>query len=415
MTIDSFERDLDTYAELAVTIGVGLQPGQRFLIRASLEAAPLVRLVAAQAYRSGARLVETLWNDPQLLLERYRHAPRDSFDEHTTWWVNAGIEYAERGDAVLSIFGVDPDLLAGQDPQLVATVQRTEALAARPYVNYIIGDAINWSIVAYAVEPWAAKVFPELPADERVDGLWQTIFDICRVRTANPIAAWHDHDRTLNARADFLTGRQYAAIRLTGPGTDLTVGLADHHRWMGGGSTPENGVHCVPNIPTEEVFTTPHRERAEGTVRATMPLNYGGTLIDGFEMTFRDGRIVGYSAEKGADLLKSLIEMDEGSACLGELALVPASSPIARSGRLFYNTLYDENAASHVALGRAYKKCVDLGDDMTDEQFAAAGGNDSIAHVDFMIGSAEMDADGILPDGTAEPLMRRGEFVAGPR
>jgi aminopeptidase len=415
MTTPDFARDLDTYAELAVKIGVGLQPGQRLLIRAALDTAPLVRLVAAHAYKQGARLVETIWNDPQLLLARYNHAPRDSFDEHTVWWVNAGIEYAERGDAVLTIHGVDPDLLQGQDPRLIATAQRAEALAARRYYDYIIGDAINWSIVAYAVEPWAAKVFADAPADEQVDRLWQSIFDICRVSTADPLAAWHSHDSMLNARADFLTGRGYHALHLTGPGTDLTVGLADSHRWMGGGSTPENGAHCVPNMPTEEVFTTPHRDRVDGTVTATMPLNYGGNLIDGFAMTFKDGRVVDYSAEQGGDLLKSLIEMDEGAACLGEMALVPNSSPIAQTGRLFYNTLYDENAASHVALGRAYKKCIDLGDDMTDAQFAAAGGNDSITHVDFMIGSAAVDVDGLLSDGTAEPLMRGGEFVTGPR
>ncbi len=414
MSSKNFSQDLDTYAELAVKVGVNLREGQRLLIRGSLDTAPLVRLIAAHAYRHGARLVETIWTDPQLLLARFTHAPRDSFGEHSTWWVNAGIEYAERGDAVLTVHGADPDLLKGQDPQLIATFQRAEAMAARPYYDYIIGDAINWSIVAYPVAPWAAKVFADAPADEQVDRLWQAVFDICRVHTADPVAAWTRHDALLNARADFLTAKGYAAIRLTGPGTDLTVGLADNHRWMGGGSTAGNDIHCVPNMPTEEVFTTPHRERVEGTVRASMPLNYGGNLIDGFSLTFRDGRVVDHSAEQGGALLKSLVEMDEGSACLGELALVPNSSPIAQTGRLFYNTLYDENAASHVALGRAYKKCIEDGADMSEQQFAEAGGNTSIAHVDFMIGSAEMDVDGIAADGTAEPLMRAGEFVAGP-
>lgn len=415
MPTRDFNRDLDTYAELAVKVGLNLQPGQRLLIRATLNTAPLVRLVAAHAYRNGARLVEAIWTDPELLLARYRFAPRDSFGETTSWWVEAGVDYAQRGDAVLSIRGDDPDLLKGQDPQLIATLQRAEATAAQPYFDYIIGDAINWSIVAYPSEPWAAKVYPDAPRAEQVAQLWETVFDICRVYEADPIAAWTAHDERLNARADFLTDKGYSAIHLTGPGTDLTVGLADNHRWMGGGSTAENGVHCVPNMPTEEVFTTPHRARADGTVRASMPLNYGGNLLEGFSLTFRDGRVVDYAAEQGYDLLKSLVEMDEGSSCLGELALVPNSSPIAQTGTLFYNTLYDENAATHVALGRAYQKCVENGANMSAEEFAAAGGNTSLTHVDFMIGSAQMNVDGITADGTAEPLMRAGEFVAGPR
>lgn len=415
MTNSLFEEQLDTYADIIVRVAVGLRDGQRLLIRAPLEAAPLVRLVVAHAYRNGARLVDVIWIDPPSTLARYKYAPRDSFSEVSQWPVKAGIEFAERGDAILTVAGTDPDLLAGQDPALIAQSRLAESKAAAPYLDYIISDATNWSIVAAASEPWAARVFPNAVNGDAMQQLWTSIFDICRVPTADPVAAWHAHDKMLNARADFLTGKHYAAIRLVAPGTDLTVGLADGHRWMGGGSTAANGVHGVANVPTEEVFTTPHRERTEGTVRASMPLNYGGSLIEDFQVTFRDGRVVEVSAGQGQALLQSLVDMDEGSSRLGELALVPNSSPIAQSGVLFYNTLFDENAACHVALGRAYEMCVENGTEMSAEEFAAAGGNTSLTHVDFMIGSADMDVDGITAEGAVEPLMRAGEFVAGPR
>ncbi|MEZ4518072.1 MAG: aminopeptidase [Chloroflexota bacterium] len=400
---------------MAVKVGLNLRPGQRLLIRASLETAPLVRLVAAHAYRAGCRLVETLWNDPELLLARFNYAPKDSFDEHATWWVTAGLEYAERGDALLSIAGADPDLLNGQDPQAIATWRKAEAVAARPLSKYIVSDSLNWSIVAYSTAAWADKVYPGLSPDEQVDRLWDDIFDICRVRRPDPIAAWTDHAGTLEDRAEFLTGKQYTALHITGPGTDLTVGLPDNHVWLGGGAEGGNGINFVPNVPTEEVFTAPNRTKVDGTVRASMPLSYSGNMIEDFSLTFKDGRAVDYSAAKGGELLKSLLDMDEGSACLGEMALVPHSSPISLKERLFYNTLYDENAASHIALGRAYTLCIDGGDDMSEEQFMKAGGNISLAHVDFMIGTAETSVDGLTADGTAEPLMRNGEFVIGPR
>lgn len=410
MTPD-FDRALSAYAELIVKVGLNLQPGQRLIVRAPIEAAPLVRAVAAHAYDLGARLVEAVWSDPQLLLTRYRHAPRDSFTEHTDWWWKASLEYVENGDALLSVAGVDPNLLKDVDPALIATVQRTEGMAAMPVGRLISADAVNWCVVAYATAAWAARVFPDAQPARQQEQLWDAIFHAVRLDTPDPLAAWEAHSARLIERTTFLNGKQYDALRFTGPGTDLTVGLPANHHWIGGAAPTGNGITNIANVPTEEVFTAPHRARVNGTVRATMPLNYGGNLIENFSLTFRNGRVVDLSAERGEALLRSQIETDEGAARLGEVALVPHSSLISQSGILFYNTLFDENASSHIALGRAYRNCINGCESMDDEAFAEVGGNSSATHLDFMIGSAAVDVDGIAADGTAETLMRGGEWV----
>jgi aminopeptidase len=406
-----FDRELDTYAELILKVGLNLQAGQRLLVRAPIEAAPLVRHVNAHAYRMGARLVETIYNDPQLQLIRFNHAPADSFEEHTTWWVQAGLEYAEHGHAILSIIGSDPDLFRDVEPERISTVRRTEGRVSAPLSRLISADAINWCVVAYPVAGWAAKVYPDRPATEAQDALWQQIARAVRLDRADPLADWQAHSAELAARTAYLNRKQYDALHFTGPGTDLTVGLPYNHRWLGGIAPTGNGIANVANMPTEEVFTAPHRGRVNGRVSATMPLNYSGNLIENFGLEFKDGRVVDLWAERGEPLLRSLVETDEGAARLGEIALVPHSSPISQTGTLFYNTLFDENAASHIALGRAYRNCIDGCEGLDDEDFAALGGNSSQTHVDFMIGSAAIDVDGILDDGTAEPLMRAGEWA----
>lgn len=406
-----FERSLNDYAELIVKVGLNLQPGQRLLIRAPLEAAPLVRLVAAHAYDLGARLVDTLWSDPLLLLTRYNHAPRDSFTEHSDWWWKASLEYVEAGNALLSITGVDPDLLKSVDHEMISTVQRTEGKAAMPVSSLISADAVNWCVVGYATAAWAARVFPDLSPSRQQESLWNAIFRTVRLDQPDPLARWEAHSAELVRRTMVLNDKQYNALHYTGPGTDLTIGLPKNHRWIGGSAPTGIGIANIANLPTEEVFTAPHREQVNGTVRATMPLNYGGNLIENFSLTFRDGRVVDFSAEKGEALLRSQIETDEGAARLGEVALVPNSSPISQAGILFYNTLFDENASSHIALGRAYRNNIAGCEDADDEAFARAGGNTSATHLDFMIGSGEIDIDGINGDGSREPLMRRGEWA----
>lgn len=409
--IPDFNQSLDTYADLIVKVGLNLRAGQRLMVRAPLEAAPLVRQVAAHAYRAGSPLVEVLYNDPELQLARYNNAPVDSFDTVAEWPTKAGLEIAENGHALLSITGFDPDLLKDVDPHSVATVRRAEGKAAIPFSRLISADAINWCVVGAATPGWAARVFPDLPVDQAVEALWDAIFRTVRVDAPEPLAAWASHSADLAARSAHLNAKQYDALHFKGPGTDLVVGLPANHRWLGGAGPTAIGITNVANMPTEEVFTAPHRLRVDGTVRATLPLNYSGNLIEGFSLTFREGRVVDVTAERGEELLRSQIAIDEGAARLGEVALVPHSSPISRSGILFYNTLYDENASSHVALGRAYQNCIDGAAGLDEAGFAALGGNSSATHLDFMIGSAEVDVDGITAGGTAEPVMRGGEWA----
>jgi aminopeptidase len=407
----SFEQKLANYADLAVKVGLNIQPGQHLIIRAPIESAPLARLIVASAYKSGARLVDVMWDDDAVTLARFQHAPRDSFKEFPTWRTEALRQHAQNGDAILSIYAADPDLLKDQDPELIAIAQKTALEHATPFRDYVMRDAINWSIVAYPIPAWAAKIYPDLPPAGQVADLWEAIFAVCRLDQADPVSAWQGHIKGLVARSDYLNHKAYAALKLTSPGTDLTVGLPPGHIWKSAQSTSAAGITFTPNMPTEEVFTLPHKDQTEGMVTASRPLSYGGNLIENFSLTFEHGRVVKVTAARGEVLLRSLIDTDEGAARLGEIALVPDSSPISQSGLLFYNTLFDENAASHIALGRAYKFTLEGGKAMSDEEFAAGGGNTSLTHVDFMIGSAQMNVDGIKENGSTEPVMRNGEWA----
>jgi aminopeptidase len=317
------------------------------------------------------------------------------------------------GDAVLSVYANDPDLLAHEPPDAVSALQQTAAQRVRRFREQIARNETNWAVVAAAAPRWAARVFPGRPPEEQLDRLWAAIARLCRLDRPDPIAAWEAHLHGLAARRDDLNRRRYAALRYTAPGTALTIGLPEGHVWVSGRSPSRTGIAFTANLPTEEVFTMPHRDRVDGTVAATKPLSYGGTLIENFGFRFAGGRIVALWAERGEEVLRQLVATDEGAARLGELALVPHGSPVAQSGLLFYNTLFDENAASHVAIGAAYKFTLAGGEDLDDEAFVRAGGNRSATHVDFMIGSAELDVDGVRRDGTAEPLMRRGEWADG--
>jgi aminopeptidase len=406
------QENLSRYAELAIRVGLNLQPGQHLVVRAPIEAAELARALAASAYDAGCPYVDVIYGDDQLDLVRFQHAPADSFEEFPTWRVNGMLERAEQGAAFLTVAGGNPDLLKGQDPDKVATTMRAASEQSKPFSRgYITNMRVSWCVISAAVAPWAARVFPDVPPREQVDRLWDAIFRACRVDRTDPAEAWRRHIDTLEARREHLNERAYTALRYTAPGTDLTVGLPDGHVWKGGIDHNEQGTRFVPNIPTEEVFTLPHRGRVDGTVSSTKPLNYGGRLIENFSLTFAGGRVVAVEAESGAEVLEKLIATDEGAGRLGEVALVPHSSPISSLGRLFYNTLFDENASSHVAMGQAYSVCLEGAEAMSEEQLADAGVNASVTHVDFMIGSDRMDIDGVLADGSTEPVMRAGEWA----
>jgi aminopeptidase len=278
-------------------------------------------------------------------------------------------------------------------------------------LKYVTGNIVNWAGLSAPIKDWADHVLPDLPPDQRLDRMWEAIFKICRIDRDDPIAAWKDHLADLGDRCAYLNDQQYTALKYQGPGTDITIGLAKRHRWRSGGMTNTSGVTYTANIPTEEVFCLPDKDHVEGVVSATMPLSYAGNLIEDFQLTFKDGSVVGVDVGKGDGALKAILNMDEGARRLGEVALVPHSSPISQLGWLFYNTLFDENAASHIALGRGLRACLDGGPDMSAEEFDAAGGNYSKVHVDFMIGSEKLDIDGVLDDGSVEPVMRAGEWA----
>lgn len=403
---------LDRLAEVAVCVGLGgLQPGQQLVMTAPLEAVALTRRITRHAYRAGASLVTTLFADDAATLLRYQHAADAGFDTAAGWLYDGMAAAFRAGAARLAIVGEDPTLLSGQDPEKVARANRARSIAYRPALELITNSAINWTIVAAATPAWARAVFPALPENAAMARLWQAIFVASRVTTDDPIAGWAAHNATLMARREMLNARRYAALHYRGPGTDLRVGLADAHRWMGGLTTAANGITGNPNIPTEEVFTTPHCRRTDGTVAATLPLAHQGTLIEGIEVRFEAGAIVQARARRGQAVLERMIATDAGARRLGEVALVPAASPIAQTGLLFLNTLFDENAASHIALGQSYSKCFTDGGAAGAEALRARGANSSLIHVDWMIGSAQVNVDGIVADGTAEPLLRAGAWV----
>lgn len=418
MTSIEFERKLDQYADLLIRSGLNLQPGQRLLLGpgtmvrgAPLESAPLVRALVRKAYQAGARFVDVVWDDEALTLTRFQHAPRDSFNEFPDWRAQLVLDYSRLGEARLIISAENPDLLADQDPLLVGQVLKLTSEKMKPAAELAARPSCNWLGVSAPTEAWAARVLPNVPAGERIQRMWEIIFEMCHVTGDDAVASWRDHARSLRKRSTYLNHKQYDALHYTAPGTDLTVGLPKGHIWSSAGMKAENGIEFTANIPTEEVFTLPDRNRVDGTVISTRPLNYHGALMDGFKLTFEQGRITSATAARGQEHLDNLLNRDEGARRLGEAALIPNSSPISASGLCFYNTLYDENASNHLALGEAYRFSLEGGQGMTREEFLAAGGNLSLIHVDFMVGSGQMDIDGITVDGTAEPIFRQGEWA----
>ena len=407
----TYEQNLDLLGQVAVNIGLGLKPGQELLMTSSLDALPLARRITEHAYRAGASLVTTFYSDDETTLMRYQLAPNESFDRAAGWLYDGMAAAFKSGCARLAIAGGNPMLLSREDPDKVGRANASMSKAYRPALEYISRHDINWTIVASATPAWAAAVFPDDAPDVALAKLWDAIFAASRVHTADPVSAWKQHDATLHKHAERMNAKRYAALRYRGPGTDLKLGLADDHLWLGGGTTAGNGNYCIPNIPTEEIFSMPHKDRVDGTVTATKPLSHQGTMIEGIQVRFEGGRIVEARATRGQEVLQKLIDTDEGARHLGEVAPVPHSSPISSSGIIFSNTLFDENAASHVAMGQAYASTVRDGEKLSPEQLAAKGANTSLIHVDWMIGSKNLDIDAITATGTEEPLMRGGEWV----
>ncbi|MBT2287822.1 aminopeptidase [Paenibacillus albidus] len=406
-----FKQKLENYALLAVRIGVNIQPGQTLVLNADIAAAELVRLVVRKAYEEGANWVKVNYTDEIVTRTRYDLAPSDSFLMPPKWQADELEDLARNGAAVLTIISANPDLLNGVEPARITDTQRITGQTLAPYRELLMGNHASWSGIAFPSPAWAAKVFPEAPQEQQVDLLWDAIFKAVRADLEDPIEAWRRHLDGLKARCAALNERRYRKLHYTAPGTDLTVELPEGHIWCQAGAVNSRGIPFLANIPTEEVFTAPLKTGVNGTVRSTKPLSYGGNIIDGFTLTLENGKVTGFTAEQGQDSLASLLAMDEGSAYMGEVALVPYHSPISESGILYFTTLYDENASCHLALGAAYAFTLEEGITMTKEQLAERGMNQSLTHVDFMMGSSEMNIDGITDDGTAEPIFRGGNWA----
>lgn len=405
------QETLEKYAQLAIETGVNLQKGQTLVINAPIEGADFAKLVAKKAYEHGANYVHINWADDELSLLRFTYAPDDVLENVPDWLQEQYNWFAEIDSAVLSIHSSNPDLLKDIDPARVALAQKASSQAMKKFREYQMNDRIRWSIISIPTGDWAQKVFPNESREQAVAKLWDAIVKIVRVDQEDPIAAWEDHNETLRKARAVLNERNYSSLHLKAPGTDLKIGLPKGHIWHGGDALSEKGVVFNPNIPTEEVFSAPDKYNVNGTVSNTLPLNYGGGVIDDFTLTFKDGKVVDFSAKQGEDILKHLLDTDEGARRLGEIALVPDESPISQSGIIFYNTLFDENASVHIALGKAYPTNMKDGDQMDDQQLDEAGINDSLTHVDFMIGSDKMDIDGVYENGETEAVFRNGTWT----
>ncbi|MBE8846926.1 aminopeptidase [Enterococcus durans] len=407
----NFNENLEKYARLIVETGVSVKKDHTVVLQINVDQAPLARLITKEAYQLGAAEVIVQWTDDVIQKEFLSHAANDRLEQIPQYKIDQTDDWVAKGASRISVVSSDPEAFAGIDSDRVATFQAASGKALMNLRKATQANKVSWTVVAAAGKQWAAKVFPDLPEEEQVDALWDQIFKATRVYEEDPILAWEKHDETLAQKAAELNKEQFSALHYTAPGTDIIIGLPKNHLWEGAGSYNARGEKFMANMPTEEVFTAPDYRRINGYISSTKPLSYAGTTISGMTFTFKDGKVIDFSAEQGQDVLAKLLDTDEGARSLGEVALVPDPSPISQSGIIFYNTLFDENASNHLALGAAYAFSVEGGTEMTDEELAEAGLNRSQTHVDFMVGSDKMNIDGIREDGSTVAVFRNGNWA----
>lgn len=402
---------MEKYAELVIKKGVNLQEDQVLYVNAPVDGVSFVRLVAEKAYEQGAKEVVINWSDDRLTYLKYKHANEAVFEHFPEWAKIKQESYAKEGAAFLSIHSTDPDLLQGVDGSRIANANKAAGLALTEFRKILMNDEVQWCVISIPTLAWAQKIFPEQSGEDAMQSLWEEIIKMVRVDLDDPLSAWDDHNAILKHAYEYLNEKQYDKLVLTAPGTNLEIGLPVNHIWQGGAAVSEKGIVFNPNMPTEEVFTMPHKYRVDGTVTSTKPLNYGGNLIDEFTLTFKDGQVVDYTAKQGGETLEHLLETDDGARRIGEIALVPNESPVSQSGLIFYNTLFDENASVHIALGKAYPTNIEGGAQMDEDALDKHGVNDSMVHVDFMVGSAEMNIDGVTKEGQTEQIFVNGTWA----
>ncbi|MVX64791.1 aminopeptidase [Clostridium chromiireducens] len=402
---------LKKYAELVVRTGINLQDKQQLLINSPIECAEFARIIAEIAYEAGAINVIVDYNDEELALIKYNKASMASFEKEPTYAALSREELIKEKTAFISIAARDPELLSGVDPNKISTLAKTSSRTMRKVSSSMMSNEVQWCVVSIPTKGWAKKVFPDVSEAEAVEKLWNSIFSIVRVDKESPVSEWNEHLENLKKRKDYLNAKNFKYLHYKSQGTDLTVELPEGHLWLSGEENTKDGVTFVANIPTEEVFTLPKKDGVNGYVTSKKPLNYGGNVIDNFKLTFKDGKIIGFNAEKGEEILKGLLDTDEGARYLGEVALVGHDSPISNSGLIFFNTLFDENASCHFAFGKAYPSCLKDSDNMSEEELLSKGVNDSLTHVDFMIGSAELEIIGETIGGEKIQVFKNGDWV----
>ncbi|OJV66122.1 MAG: aminopeptidase [Clostridiales bacterium 38-18] len=407
----NYDKAIEKYAELLVKVGINVQPKEGLIVVSNQWGLPLAREVIRKAYEAGAKHVEYMMGDDEMVIARYQSAKDYVFENFPEWKVELMIKLYEDNYHHLFIIAPDPELLKQIPSDKVAIDQKTASAAMSPATKFRMTGQTKWCIAAVPSEAWAKSVYPERSTEEAIDGLWGKILDATRVSLDNPVEAWQEHDKMLKKYKNFLNEKQFDKLVLKAPGTELEIGLADEHFWMGGSKESWAKDAFVANIPTEEVFTTPHKFRVNGTVKSTKPLSHNGKIVDGFGFTFKEGKVVDYYAEKGKEVLDQLLANDEGASYLGEVALVQDDSPISNTGILFNNTLFDENASVHLALGRAYAYAMRNGSSLSQEELEARGANFSLIHVDFMIGGPEMEIIAYSKDGEATPLFEQGNWT----
>lgn len=407
-----FQKRLNDYAKLTVEVGINLQKGQPLVISAPVEGADFVRLLAKNAYEHGASDVFINWHDDALTKLKYENAPMQVFESFPKWRADTMIDYAEKGAGFISIHADDPELLKDADPKKIAAANKSSGIGMKEFRKYTMNDINSWCVISIPTKGWASRVFRDVDEERAVELLWEAIFKATRMDLEDPVHAWQEHIRTLEQKVTYLNEKQFKSLHYTSSnGTDLTIELPEGHKWAGGDGPNSKGVRFVANMPTEEVFTLPHKDGVNGVVYSTKPLNYGGNLIDKFKITFKDGKVVDFEAEVGEEILKDLLDIDEGAKYLGEVALVPYSSPISESNIVFLNTLFDENASCHLAFGKAYPTSIEGGENMSEEELKSAGVNNSLTHEDFMIGSKDLSIVGKTKTGEVIQIFMDGEWA----
>lgn len=403
---------LRKYAKLSVSIGVNVQPNQILVIKSPVECFNFTRMIVDEAYKVGAKEVVVHWSDEECGKLKYLNSPMEVFESYPDWMKDSMLTYAKEGACFLSISASNPELLKDVDPAKIAASQKTSSIATKEFSERLMSNKNSWSVIAIPTKGWATKVFPNISEEEAMNKLWENIFKIVRVDKDDPIEAWNYHKKTLIEKINYLNNKNFKALHYTNSlGTDLNLELVDNHLWVGGAEYTPEGIEFIANMPTEEIFSMPKKTGVNGKVFSSKPLNYGGNLINNFSLTFKDGRVIDFDAKEGYESLKSLINIDEGSHYLGEVALVPFDSPISNSNIVFFNTLYDENASCHLALGKSYNLCIKDGVTKTTEKVLALGGNDSLTHVDFMIGTSDLSITGIGFDGSETPIFVNGNWA----